>query len=304
MFKKFRGAVLGFAIGDALGMPVEGMKIEEIRSIYGRVVDFVDSPLGDLKAGEWTDDTEQMIALARSILETKYFDPENFSKKLLELKSLRLGWTTRKALSNLARGVSWFNAGVESDSCGASVRVLPIGLVYAFSLDLVERYAVISATVTHRGVAVVGAVAYALGIACVCNDMDVEEMLDEVVGRVRKYDELIADKVELAYELMDEDVCKVVDRLGNSMSVYECVPLSFYLFFSSRSFEDCAIKSANIGGDADSITAMACGLKGCEVGIDGIPKKWLENVKDGDMLLEIADRLYDLRLMIEFGQQF
>jgi ADP-ribosylglycohydrolase len=301
MLKRFRGAVLGFAIGDALGMPVEGLKREEIKTIYGVVRDFMDSPLGDLKSGEWTDDTEQMILLAESILETTYFNPEHFAKKLVSLTSNRLGWTTKRALNNLMRGVHWFNAGVESETCGASVRVLPIGLVYSFSFDLVEKYSVMSASVTHRGIAVVGAVAYALAIAYICNDIKGEEMVKRVVKRVKMYDDLVADKIELAYEMIDEEIDRVIDRIGNSMSVYDSVPLAFYLYLSSPSFEECAVKSANVGGDTDSICAMACGLKGCELGVDSIPERWIEGLRDSHYLIELSDRLYDLRMTIEFG---
>ncbi|WP_457550733.1 ADP-ribosylglycohydrolase family protein [Archaeoglobus sp.] len=301
MLKKFRGALLGFAIGDALGMPAEGLKLDEVKRVFGKIEDFLDSPLGDLKAGEWTDDTEQMLILAESLLNKRYLDPTDLCKRLLNLKSNRIGWTTRRALEKLKSGVHWFEAGVESDSCGASLRVLPIGLVYSFSLDLVEKYAMISASVTHRGPSAVGAIAYALTVACVFNDFSYEETIDEVVGRVKRYDELLADKISLAYDLVGEDLENVVDRIGNSISIYDCIPLSINMFLSTESFKDCAVKSANVGGDSDSICAMACGLKGCELGVDAIPEDWIVRLKDYENIVEIASRLYDLRLIVELG---
>ena len=300
MVEKFRGAVIGFAVGDALGMPVEGMKREDIKRYYGKISDFVDSPLGDLKAGEWTDDTEQMIILANSILKTRTFSPEQFAKDILNLRSNRIGWTTRRALKNLSLGCSWINSGVESETCGSSVRVLPIGLVYSFNLDLVEEYSALSSCVTHKGIAIAGAIAFGIGIACVYNGMDHEEVVREVQRRVRKYDELIADKIRLSYDISDKDVDFAIDKIGNSVSVYESVPLAFYLFFSTSDFEECAVKSANVGGDADSISAMACALKGCERGISDIPNRWIRKLKDCDYLMELADRLYDLKLILEF----
>lgn len=284
--------MVGFAVGDALGMPVEGMSREDIRRIYGRVEDYLPSPYGDLKEGEWTDDTEQMLILAESILERVYFDPEDFSKRLAMISSTRIGPTTRRALLNLHRG--WRHSGVDSDTCGSAMRVLPIGLVYSFSLDLVEKYAYISSIVTHRGVAVWGAVAMAIGVACVVEGAGVEEVVEEVCKRVE--DELLREKIELAYEL--EDVDEAIDRIGTSMSVYESVPFAFYCFFSSKSFEECALKAVNAGGDTDTVCAMACGLKGCELGFDAIPKRWVERLKDVDRIIEIADRLYELHRRI------
>jgi len=298
MIKRFRGAILGFAIGDALGMPVEGLSREDIKRIYGRVDDFLPSPYGDLKAGEWTDDTEQMILLAKSILKTVYFSPDDFAERLKTITSQRIGPTTRVAVRNLELGIPWNMSGVESETCGSAMRVLPIGLVYSFSLDLVERYAVFSSIVTHRGSAVSGAVAVAIAIACILNDWKDDEIVEEVARRTRKFDELVADKICLAYQIADRDLDFAVKRLGNSISVYDAVPLAFYCYFSSSSFRDCALKAVNAGGDTDSIAAMACGMMGCKLGIYAIPKEWIERVRDADMLIDLADRLHDLYLMI------
>ncbi len=298
MIKKFRGAVLGFAIGDALGMPVEGLSREDIKRIYGKVEDFMPSPYGDLRAGEWTDDTEQMILLAKSILKTVYFNPDDFAERLKLITSNRIGPTTRTALKNLAFGVPWNRSGIESETCGSAVRVLPIGLVYSFSLDLVEKYALFSSIITHKGAAISGAVAIAIAIACILNDWEDEEIIEEVIKRTKKFDELVADKISLAHQISDRDLDFAVTRLGNSMSVYDSVPLAFYCYLSSSSFKDCALKAVNAGGDADSIAAMACGMKGCKLGMDSIPKDWINRLKDADMLIDLADRLHDLYLMI------
>lgn len=285
MRDSFRGAMLGFAIGDALGMPVEGMSKSDIERIYGRITDFHPSPYGDLKEGEWTDDTEQMIALAESILSTVYFDPSDFAERLKLLFSNRIGPTTRTALRNLSMGLPWNKSGVESETCGAAMRVLPIGLVYSFSLDLVEKYAVLSSIVTHRGIAVGGAVAVAVGVACIVCGMDRDEMLKEVVKRTERYDEVLAKRIE-----EDVIVC------NPSISVRDVVPLAFHCYMTSSSFEECALKAVNSGGDTDTVAAIACGLKGCEGRY--IPERWLKRLKDSDRLIELADRLYDLHVKL------
>ncbi len=294
---RFRGAILSLSIGDALGMPVEGLSPDEIRQRFGRVTDFLPSPFGDLNAGEWTDDTEQTILLAESILEKTYLNPENFAEKLkawVEL-GVRIGPTTRKAIQNLAAGIPWSRSGVYADTCGAAMRVLPIGLVYHFSLELVERYAVISSIVTHRSdAAVAGAVAVAVATACVCSGMGHEKLIEEVVERTSDYDELLADKIQYSFDISSLEVDVAADELGTSMSAWDAVPMAFYCFFSSKRYEECVLKAVNAGGDTDSIAAMAGGMKGAEVGIEVIPEKWVKKVKDSDYLIELADKLYDL----------
>ncbi len=297
MIDRFEGCILGVAIGDALGMPAEGMSRDDIKRVYGKITDFLPSPYGDLNAGEWTDDTEQMIVLAESILETVYFSPENFAEKLkvwfLKTSSRRIGPTSSRAISRLMSGVHWSRAGVASDTCGAAMRVAPIGLVYHFSPNLVERYAEISARITHTGsAAVAGAVAVALAITYSVLDFSDEEMLNEVARKVESYDMLMADKIRYAYEISDEDVDFAIEKLGNTISALDVVPFAFYCHFSTENFADCLIKAVNAGGDADSIAAIAGGIKGAK-GAE-IPEKWLEKLKDAEKLRELARRLYEL----------
>lgn len=299
--EKFEGCILGTAIGDALGMPVEGMSRKQIREIYGEVRDFLPSPYGDLNAGEWTDDTEQMLVLAESILQTTYFNPNDFAEKLkdwfIKTRSRRIGPTSRRAIMNLLNGIHWSRAGVFSDTCGAAMRVMPIGLVYHFSFNLVERYAVLSAVVTHKGNAAIGgAVAIAIAIACNLLDFEKDELLEETARRVSNYDELLADKIHYAYEIADEDLDFAVEKLGNSIYAIDSVPMAFYCYFSGKDFEDCVLKAVNAGGDTDSIAAMCAAIKGSE-GVE-LPRKWVRNLKDCDYLRDVARRLYELHMRI------
>ena len=301
MDTRFRNCILGLAVGDALGMPVEGLSRENIKQIYGEIKDFHPSPYGDLEEGEWTDDTEQMLVLAESLIDTIYFDPENFAERLkkwfLETNSRRIGPSSRRAISNLLRGVHWSRAGVFSDTCGAAMRVAPIGLVYHFSLNLVEKYAEISARVTHTGFAAIGgAVGVAVAIACNLLDFSDEELLAEVVKRVEPIDNLLSEKIKFAYEISDRDVDYAVSKLGNSISTLDVVPMAFYAYFSGENFEQSLLKAVNAGGDTDSIAAICGALKGSSG--DEIPERWLEKLKNRELLEDLAGRLYELHLKI------
>ncbi len=301
MIEKFEGCILGTAVGDALGMPAEGMSMDDIKRVYGRIDDFLPSPYGDLQAGEWTDDTEQMLVLAESILETVYFSPENFSEKLkewfLKTNSRRVGPASSRAISRLISGTHWTRSGVAADTCGAAMRVAPIGLVYHFSPNLVEKYAEISARVTHTGsAAIAGAVAVALAVAYNVLDFNKDEMLVEVAKRVEEYDMLMADKLRYAYEIADRELEYAVNKLGNTISALDAVPMAFYCYFSGKDFRESVLKAANAGGDTDSIAAICGAVKGSE-GCK-IPDDWLANLKDVEKLKRVAVELYDLHLKI------
>lgn len=287
---RFRGAMLGLAIGDALGMPVEGMTSEEITEKFGRVEDFM--PGDNNKPGEWTDDTQEALLLAESIIETVYLSPERFSAKLISAmaqgKLLKAGPTTRRAIFNLQSGIPWTKSGVDADTCGAAMRVAPIGLVYNLNLELVEKYTYISSIVTHKGAsAIAGAIAVTLMIAHICRNREkfgFKSSLDSVLSSTDKYDPLISDKI------------KSGKLEGVSMLTWDVVPAAFYHFQKTESFEECVLNAVNKGGDTDSIAAIAGAMKGAKVGMEKIPEEWISQLKDSEYILGIADQLYELHL--------
>ncbi len=287
----FRGCIVGLAVGDALGMPFEG-----VSDVHVDELEFRDSPQGDLKAGQYTDDTEQTIFLAESIVETTYFSPEVFAEKLKRADfRRRYGPTSRRAISRLQMGLSWRESGVESDTCGSAMRVAPIGLVYHFNYGLVENYCMISSIVTHRGRgAIAGAVAVGLGIAMIVNE---DFQLDELLRTISKHDSLLAEKIEYAYEIRGESERRVVKEIGNSIMSYDAVPLAYYCYFSSRSYVEGVKKAINCGGDTDTIAAMTGSLLGAEHGYENIPEE-LRKVENIDYLLKVADDLYETYLKI------
>ncbi len=286
----------GLAIGDALGMPVEGVSFEEIREKYREIRDFM--PSGDgLEAGEWTDDTEQALILAESLCETLYFSPDNFAEKLKRINlSHRYGPTSSRAITNLKRGYSWRESGIESDTNGSSMRVPPIGLLYHHNYSLVENYAAIASSITHKGnAAIAGSVAVAVGIACILNEDGM--LFEEVVKRVEKYDTLTAEKIEYAFQIRNASLSKAVKELGNTMMAFDAVPMAFYCYFSSKNFEQTVIKGASAGGDTDTIAAIAGAMKGAETGFEGIPEKF-KKIKNLSRIIKTADKLYNAYLRI------
>jgi ADP-ribosylglycohydrolase len=151
---KYTGCMLGSAIGDALGKQNEGLKRSEILR-KGFITDYGRAPEGcpgeKLKAGQYTDDTEQMLVLAGSIIECNGFDVSDFASRIAKWgaevqadtarKSL-LGPSSSIAIARLNSGVSWEEAGSKLPSCGSAMRVAPIGLFYS-DMDEIKRGAFI-----------------------------------------------------------------------------------------------------------------------------------------------------------------
>ncbi len=306
---RFRGCITGVAVGDALGMQVEELTREEIKEKYGQVKDFgkapPDHPNHKLHPGMFTDDTEQTLNLAESIIEKGRFDVGHFAhkisqwgKRILENPELDRfsGGTSKRAIKKLLSGIDWLESGEEGTTCGSAMRVSPIGLFYYHDLDLVEKYAKMSSTPTHTSHAArAGAIAVAVGVACNVRDFEPGTILEEVTERCSKEDEDLAEKISLAYEIRKNDIDHALNKIGNSSSVYETVPFAFYCYFASiNDFEDAVITAVNAGGDTDSIGAITGALSGARHGISAIPDRWLRNLEKRDYLIDIADRLYEI----------
>ncbi len=127
------GSLIGTFVGDALGMPVEGWPADRIKQRHGRVDEMLDARLG---AGTYTDDTQMMIALARSMVRSEGIDRQVLARSFLDHYDPNRGYGrgTRRVM-NLWEGVDpaeasnrIFDGG--SFGNGASMRTAPLGLVY------------------------------------------------------------------------------------------------------------------------------------------------------------------------------
>src|SRR6185312_9250104 len=141
---RFRGCLLGLAVGDALGAPLEGLSAQQIRAHYGLVVDYVDGarawkkkPYRWRMPGLYSDDTQQALALCDTLLERRQVDPEHLAGLYLALATPRgayvgahrgVGRSFRYALAELERGIPPLEAGQLSAGVGAAMRIAPVAL--------------------------------------------------------------------------------------------------------------------------------------------------------------------------------
>ena len=139
---KYRGAMLGTGIGDALGRAAEGLSPRNIIEAYGTVDSFipwhgwVDGPTGTL-----TDDTELALCIAESIVECGRFDPQDLADRFAAWVRVGrgVGSATRAACRRLPMGAPWYEAGSASAGNGAAMRAAPIGLAEPFDVDELRR---------------------------------------------------------------------------------------------------------------------------------------------------------------------
>jgi ADP-ribosyl-[dinitrogen reductase] hydrolase len=178
---RVRGCLLGLAVGDALGAPLEGLSPQQIKTHYGRVTNYVDGvaawrrkPHRWRMRGLYTDDTQQALALCDVLLDCRHVDQERLADLYLGLMTPKgpfsgahrgIGRSFRQVLSSLEQGVPAHLAGQPSAGIGAAMRIAPVALYFGDETGLMFDSVMAASLMTHRDIrSLSGALAVAHGV--------------------------------------------------------------------------------------------------------------------------------------------
>jgi ADP-ribosyl-[dinitrogen reductase] hydrolase len=165
---RVRGCLLGMAVGDALGAPLEGLSSQQIKSHYGRVRNYVDGvqawkrkPYRWRLRGLYSDDTQQALALCDILLEHGRVDQERLAELYLNLATPKgafqgahrgIGRSFRQVLAALERGVPPHQSGQPGAGIGAAMRIAPLPLFLGDDPDSLFESVVAASLMTHRDI--------------------------------------------------------------------------------------------------------------------------------------------------------
>jgi ADP-ribosylglycohydrolase len=304
------GALYGLAIGDALGMPTESLPREQITASYGPLLTgFEPAPPGHplaagMPAGAVTDDTEQAVLLAKLIIEgAGQVDAAELARRLIGWEeSMRargslglLGPSTKRAISALLAGADIDQAGRSGVTNGAAMRIAPVGIATpSADLDgLVDRVVEASWATHNTGVALAGAAAVAAAVSGGLDGAEIPDAIGLAVTAARRAARRghwvaaadVAARITWATGLTaglagrpgGPDVGAVIDvvytLVGTSLAVQESVPAAFAVLAASPDDPWLACRiAASLGGDCDTIAAMAGAIAGACHGLAGFPE--------------------------------
>lgn len=315
---RIHGAVLGQAVGDAMGAPTEGMPRVVIHERYGRVTDF----LSDQQVG--TDDSEYAALTAQILLRfgpaiTNEDVSSEWHRVLVSQEGgfQHGGFSEMDAIHNLARGLRAPASGSDNHelwSDGSAMRVAPIGAYCAGDPAEAARLAGIDASVSHArdGIWCGQAIAAAVAAATGTDDWhDVTAAGLAAVPAGSWSSRTIARALAIADAPGDRDAR--LDALEAEIAIQqypwadvapEATALAFGVFaIAGGDYVESVLNGVNIGRDADTIAAMAGAMAGGLRGVEAIPAPWLERVSSlkgkciramaGVSLGELADAIAD-----------
>jgi len=302
--ERYRGSLLGLAVGDALGAPLEGLppgSFEPVSGITGGVSH-------GLEPGRWTDDTSMALCLAESLLECRGFNPTDQLSRYVRwyreghLSStgycFGMGSTTRRALERFEATEKPYCGLTDPGKAGngSIMRLAPVPLFYAPNPEeAVERSADSSRT-THGAPNCLDACRYFGAL---------------IVGALNGAGkaELLSERYSPAPGLWEErPLAPEVDEVARGSFRGKCPPeiqgsgyvvrsleAALWAFHQSDIFEEGCLLAANLGDDADTTAAVYGQIAGAFYGEGGIPEGWRLKLAFSDLIGSYAEKLHKLR---------
>jgi len=291
LLNRVKGCLIGCAYGDAMGMPTEMMKPERIRDLFPDGVnklepsteyDFIGRRFS---AGEVTDDTINTILLCESIISNSgEFDVYQYIDALLkwveengDKNSYIIGPNSAKALKSIREGADIKETGKFATTNGAAMKVSPIGIIYDYRKEdeFIDEVESLCLPTHNTSIAISAAAAVA---ACVSYAVRGGEDLDVLWGLAEEFSEKVKTRgnqlpcasIRERMRFLEEDIRslskeEVIQKLqtfyGIGMGAIETVPAVMTLIrLADGDPLEVAELSANLGGDTDTIGAIATAI--------------------------------------------
>ena len=324
---RFRGCIIGLAVGDALGHPTEFVpSVRAIRERWGDRGITTFEATEDHPPGTFTDDTQMSIAAARALIRAGHAGTDRLMTTLADEfvawskspKNDRApGGACMSGCFALAAGANWRRAGVaQSKGCGAAMRAAPFGLYFGDDPDALVGVTASQSALTHRHpTGIASSVAAAAAVASTLQADSLAGLAASVRAHVERVDEQLLidvgceptlarsigaremlaslDRVEETIGVETDDVCSL---LGGAWVGEEAVATALWCVLRAQGdFRVAVLLGANSSGDSDSIACIAGAIAGAASGVSAIDASWARDVESADLLDLLARTLYEAK---------
>jgi ADP-ribosylglycohydrolase len=296
MLKKFKGCLLGAAIGDALGMPNESTSPSLNKMKYGYRRPYKGHPNEGLNPGQYTDDTQIMILVSTLLADGK-FNEERYAAALHELYdrgAFRFPDGSISAVCEHPIKEHAPRAGVKSTTAGCLPIAVPFALAFTDMNEACER-AVRACNVTHTHPAAHAAVS--TFVTLLYHTLhETPDPIGKALSKAQVEDEVLGGKIRNALFLEKEgmDTQTALLKIGNDVSVFQTLPIAFFLMSRYTHPPDLLTVAANTGGNTDTIAFLCGAYLGAKHGIDALPEDLLEGLEDRQRIELLGQRLFTL----------
>jgi ADP-ribosylglycohydrolase len=297
--ERYRGTLLGLAVGNALGLPVESLPSAEIRRRYPKGLREIDRAELDLP---WDDDLAQAVILAEAILEHDTLRTEDLAKRLMawyESNGRGMGNQTRAVINALRGGLMpseaaqmvWERDGGQPAGNGAVMRCPPVAMRWPRDRKRLLHETELSARVTHHDPRCTWS-AYAVNLV----------VAEALHGRVASIDSIAgileaADVGPHTLHAVREVSGRPLERLHLDATTMgftlKAMQVGLWCLEHADDFEESLVLVIHAGGDTDTNGAVAGAILGALHGASAIPERWIAGVARAEALTSFADRILE-----------
>ncbi|SYV99695.1 putative (phospho)hydrolase [Oenococcus oeni] len=302
---KILGTLYGQAIGDAMGMPSELWPIQKIRKKFdGKITDFMDGTQDNeialnFSRGEYTDDTNQAFAILDALIET-HWEPKQeilvkhimeWANKVGAWKNNILGPSSKAALTLIKEGKDPTEVTKTALTNGAGMRIAPIGSLFETNqIDNLVKMVYQVTKITHSSdVSISGASMIAGAVTAGIANYSWDDIINYAIKANNKGLKLGSptwaaknkNRLEIGIDIADkyannedEFSKQIYETLGTGTMISESIPAAVSAAYYTKDVQKCAILCSNLGGDTDTIGAMATAICGAKNGASSIPIEW------------------------------
>lgn len=300
--------LLGTAIGDALGVPVEFEHRQELEK--NPVVGMREYGTHNQPKGTWSDDSSLALCLAESLCNG--YNLNDIADKFIRWyydgyctpygRVFDVGVTTARAISYLQSGCKPELAGMDRErdnGNGSLMRILPL-IPYIINMEEEDRFRIIGevSSLTHRHprsiLACISLCEFAIQYINLQSIEKAYQTMQQTMLQLLKKEMFIEEDIPfkrlvgLSYEEFKNIELKDIRSTGYVIDTLEA---SLWCIFNTTSYKDAVLKAVNLGDDTDTVGAITGGLAGIIYGYDTIPSKWIDTLARKDDIIGLGEKL-------------
>jgi ADP-ribosylglycohydrolase len=313
MNERILSGIIGLAVGDALGVPVEFQSRAELQ--LNPVTDMRGFGTYSQPAGTWSDDSSMTLCLLDSLangldytdIMQKFASWLNNAEYTPHGEVFDVGITTSQAVRRYSQGVPPLLCGgadVRDNGNGSLMRILPLAFYLTSQYgenftDTAETFEIIHnvSALTHAHPrAKIGC-----GIYMAIVENSKFQRVDreyEILRSIRKARDFYENQAEFAEELkhysrlfQDDFADLPEDEIKSSGYVVDTLEAAVWCFLNTDNYADCVLKAVNLGADTDTVAAVVGGIAGMYYGYESIPAEWVEQLARLDYIKELCGKL-------------
>lgn len=308
MENKVKAGIIGVCIGDALGVPVEFKKREDLKR--NPVTKMLEYMSWNQPKGTWSDDSSLTLCLAEEL--TKGYNLEKIGQSFVKWNKyghwtahgrlFDIGGTTRHALARLIKGESAkFSGNIfeEDNGNGSLMRILPLVFYLENEEDIQKIYFTVREVlaITHGHFrSVFACFIYVIFSIQLLKGKSKREAYTHTQNTALKYAEkqgFNPNEIELFSRILKNNISGYPeDEIKSVGYVLHSLEASLWCFLNSESYSEAVLKAVNLGEDTDTTGAITGGIAGIYYGYENIPKEWITELVRKDDIEALCEKLH------------